>query len=634
MNKIVIYQVLVRLFHGQMDQQDTQAKRGAEKWYAIPNDNVSRADATNSKGNPEFPACLAGGERWPVPNGTIEQNGCGKMNNFTLSILKQLRSAGFTHIWYTGLLAHATQTDYSKYGIRRDHRAMVKGRAGSPYAVKDYYDIDPDLASRPDKRREEFMQLVERTHKAGLKVVMDFVPNHVARKYGASGNDCLKTNNKHKQKEKSSALIDNWRPVGVRELGQDDNPSQAFSQSNNYYYIPGQRLQCQFDMQGVETTPYVEYPAKATGNDCFNARPSRNDWYETVKLNYGVDYVGGGRKYFDPIPNTWTKMLDILLFWADKGVDAFRCDMAEMVPVEFWDWALRQVKEKHPNVEFIGEVYNPSLYREYINHGRFDYLYDKVGLYDTLRSVIRMEQSAYQISWCWQSVDDIRPHMLYFLENHDEQRVASDFFAGEGKKGIPAMAVIMLMGINPAMVYFGQMLGEKGMDEEGFSGRDGRTTIFDYWSVPSMRGLLEKGRIKLVHASKEQRLLLDNYLALIRLATTEDVFASSNFFDLMYANMDNPQLDKNRVYAFLRFNNEERALVVCNFSDNADEVAVNIPAHAVDYMKMEESTYRVEPLLGDTPKSASALSPVDGGRITVGVSPWGVTIVKILNPKH
>lgn len=580
MSKILIYQVMVRLFDGRMKEP---------------------------------------GENWPVRNGTIGQNGCGKMNNFTISILKQLRGVGFTHIWYTGLLSHATQTDYSKYGIRRDHSAMVKGNAGSPYAVKDYYDIDPDLASRPDRRQDEFLQLVERTHKAGLKMVMDFVPNHVARQAGLAS---------------ISEPNYNWRPKDVKALGQDDNPQQAFSPQNNFYYIPGQRLQCQFDMQGSEAGPYVEYPAKATGNDCFNARPTRNDWYETVKLNYGVDYVGGGRKYFNPVPSTWIKMRDILLFWASKGVDAFRCDMAEMVPVEFWDWAVRQVKEEYPQVEFIGEVYNPSLYREYIRHGRFDYLYDKVGLYDTLRSVIRMEQSAYQITGCWQSVDDIRPHMLYFLENHDEQRVASDFFAGSGKKGVPAMGVIMLMGCNPAMVYFCQMLGERGMDEEGFSGRDGRTTIFDYWSVPMMRGLLKKGRLALVHSNTEQRSLVDSYLGLMKLATTEAAFAGNGFFDLMYANMDNPQLDKHRVYTFLRVNGQERALMVCNFSDNEGETVVNIPAHAMDYMKMSDGKYRVESLLGDMIKYWVNLSAVSGGELRVKIAAWSVSVVKILGPKR
>lgn len=603
MSKIVVYQVLVRLFDGRMK---------------------------------------TAGEDWPVLNGTIEQNGCGKMNNFTISILKQLRSVGFTHIWYTGLLSHATQTDYSEYGIPRDHSAMVKGKAGSPYAIKDYYDIDPDLASQPDKRREEFLQLVERTHKAGLKMVMDFVPNHVARQQAGSAANISSPGERgdipspavSDRGDMPSPAVSNWRPKDVRALGQDDNPQQAFSPQNNFYYIPGQRLQCQFDMQGSEAEPYIEYPAKATGNDCFNARPTRNDWYETIKLNYGVDYVGGGRKYFNPVPNTWIKMRDILLFWAGKGVDAFRCDMAEMVPVEFWDWAIRQVKEEYPDVEFIGEVYNPSLYREYIRHGRFDYLYDKVGLYDTLRSVIRMERSAYQITSCWQSVDDIRSHMLYFLENHDEQRIASDFFASEGKKGVPAMGVIMLMGNNPAMIYFCQMLGEKGMDEEGFSGRDGRTTIFDYWSVPTMRGLIKKGRLALVHSNTEQRSLVNSYLGLMKLATTDNAFAGSGFFDLMYVNMDNPRLDKNRIYTFLRFNGDERALVVCNFSDNVGEIVVNIPAHAMEYMKMADGVYRVEPLMGDTTKYKINLSANEDGQMRVNISPWGVSVLKILGPKR
>lgn len=602
MGKIIIYQVLVRLFHS----------RNTE----------------------------------PVYNGTIEQNGCGKMANFTLSVLNKLRSIGYTHIWYTGLLRHATCTDYSRWGLTHDHSAIVKGRAGSPYAVRDYYDIDPDLAVHPNKRHKEFMDLVERTHKAGLKIVMDFVPNHVARQYGSA-----ETSAPHRAGDEVSAPSqpqEHWQPKDVKALGQDDNPQQAFSPSNNFYYIPGQRLQCQFDMQGSEAEPYVEMPAKATGNDCFNAMPTRNDWYETVKLNYGVDYVGGGRKYFspvqtpfskskicrgDPVPDTWGKMLDILKFWAGKGVDAFRCDMAEMVPVEFWDWAIGRLKEAYPDVQMIGEVYNPDMYRDYIRHGRFDYLYDKVGLYDKLRAVIRMESPAYEITSCWQSVDDIRPHMLYFLENHDEQRVASDFFASDARKGIPAMGVILLLGTNPSMIYFAQMLGERGMDQEGFSGLDGRTTIFDYWSVKALHGLLKRGRLTLNSSRKEQRALILSYQSLISLAAKEDVFLRGRFFDLMYANMDNPALDKFRVYTFLRFTELERALVVCNFSDYEGIITVNIPAHAVEFMKMKEGDYQVEPAYSVALPVTYHLSPTRGGSIDVDVKSWGVSVIKLLNPK-
>ena len=537
----------------------------------------------------------------PVPNGSRERNGCGLMRDFTMLALRKIKALGVSHIWFTGLLEHATQTDYSDCGIERDHSAMVKGRAGSPYAVKDYYDIDPDLAANPRRRMAEFEALVDRTHRAGLKMVMDFVPNHVARHY-----------------------VSDARPEGVRDFGQDDNSAQAFCPQNNFYYIPGQRLACRFDMTGVEKEPYCEMPAKATGNDCFSAQPGRDDWYETVKLNYGIDYCGGGIRHFNPVPDTWHKMLHILLYWAGKGVDAFRCDMAEMVPVEFWSWAIGQVKEKHPGVMFIAEVYNPSLYREYIYRAGFDILYDKVGLYDCLRGVVRMERSASDITQCWQQVDDIRSHMLYFLENHDEQRLASDFFAGSGQKGIAALAVAALMGGNPMMLYFGQELGERGMEREGFSGMDGRTTIFDYWRVPSVQEWFGGGKCCSRHINAEAARLREQYRKILALANAEP-FVSGKFYDLMYVNTDNPHLDHQRVFAFMRAAGDERYLVVCNFSDRAGDVGVNIPQHALDFLGIDEGSHTARDVLSGR-RFTLALSARRQAVVRVGA--WSAAVTK------
>ena len=533
----------------------------------------------------------------PVFNGSKERNGCGRMNDLTMLALRKIKAMGVTHIWPTGLLEHSTQTDYSAYGIPRDHSAMVKGRAGSPYAVKDYYSIDPDLASRPDKRMAEFEALLARVHKAEMKLVMDFVPNHVSRQY-------------------------------CGDLGKKDNCLQAFSPQNNFYYIPGERLTCRFDMTGTESEPYFEMPAKATGNDCFSAQPDRNDWYETVKLNYGVDYCAGGVKHFNPVPDTWHKMLDILLFWAGKGVDAFRCDMAEMVPVEFWDWALRRVKEAYPDVLFIGEVYNPALYREFIYRGRFDLLYDKVGLYDCLRGVVRGERGASEITVQWQRVDDIRNHMLYFLENHDEQRLASDFFAGDGRKGVPALAAAALMGGNPFMLYFGQEFGERGMEREGFSGVDGRTSIFDYWRVPTVQQWWAGGKCCSKHIDPEVRNLYQQYKKILQLSANEDVFTSGKFYDLMYVNHDNPYMDANRVYAFVRSNDTESCLVVCNFSDRIGEVRVNIPQHAFDFLSLPQGELAARDLL--TGKHCKlTLSAREPAMVRVGA--WSAAIISITN---
>ena len=501
----------------------------------------------------------------PVMNGSLAEKGVGKFSAFTPLALSKIKELGVTHVWYTGVIEHATKTDYTMFGIRKDHSAVVKGKAGSPYAIKDYYDIDPDLADNIQNRMSEFEDLVKRTHEAGMKVIIDFVPNHVARQYFSDA-----------------------REPFVEDLGQTDNVSKAFDVNNNFYYLPGQTLTLRFDPQREEDFAYSEFPAKVTGNNHFDAYPSQNDWYETVKLNYGVDYMHGGACHFNTIPNTWEKMLEILLFWADKGVDGFRCDMAEMVPVEFWNWVIPQVK-KVRDVIFIAEVYNPDEYRNYIYTGHFDYLYDKVGLYDTVRAVMCGQAPASNISHCWQSLEGIQKNMLNFLENHDEQRVASDFFAGDARPGIPGMIVSAAMNTNPVMIYSGQELGERGMDAEGFSGRDGRTTIFDYWSVESLRNWNNNGLFDGAKLTPAERSLREMYAKLLNVVRSEPVIVEGAFYDLMYANSGNPYFNPNRQYAFLRKWKNEVLLVVVNF-DRADQcVWVNIPVEAFKALDFEDN---------------------------------------------
>ena len=505
-----------------------------------------------------------------VPNGTLRVNGTGKMSDFDAERLRRIHDMGFTHVWYTGVIRHATATDYSKHGIPRQHPSVVKGVAGSPYAITDYYDIDPDLADDIDRRMDEFQLLVDRTHQAGMKVVIDFVPNHVAREYHSI-----------------------MKPDGVRDLGEDDDTGKHFSPTNNFYYCPGQPFVSPVQPKEGEE-PYVENPAKSTGNDRFDNCPGRNDWYETVKLNYGIDYCdAGGRSYhFDPVPNTWVKMTDILLYWASKDIDGFRCDMAEMVPPAFWAYATRIVKERYPRIVFIGEVYDTNQYRTYIQSG-FDYLYDKVGMYDCLRDIICDRRPASSITYYWQHVDDIRQHMLYFLENHDEQRIASDFFCGSGAKAIPAVIVAALMGNNPFMVYAGQEFGERGMDAEGFSGRDGRTTIFDYWCVDTIR----RGYFDRRHLTQDEMHLQLKYQQILHIANREAAVREGEFFDLMYVNPQTWKFNPRHEYAFLRKFEDEVLLVVANFGPDRVNTSVNIPAHAFDFLGLPEKEVRAIDLL-------------------------------------
>ena len=533
-------------------------------------------------------------------NGTLTDNGCGKLNAFTPAVLRRIKELGATHVWYTGVIRHATTTDYTRYGIPRQHPAVVKGNAGSPYAITDYYDIDPDLATNVDKRMNEFESLVKRTHKAGLKMIIDFVPNHVARQY------------------KSTA-----KPKGIADFGENDNTGMQFSPQNNFYYCPEQSFAADIDLYHGEELPYEEFPAKATGNDCFGNRPGRNDWYETVKLNYGVDYcdAGGVSTHFSPTPDTWKKMLDILLFWAGKGVDAFRCDMAEMVPSAFWRWVTTEVRKKHHNVKFIGEVYNPGRYREYINAG-FDYLYDKVGMYDSLRDVVCGHRSATDITRQWQTNDDIADHMLYFLENHDEQRIASDFFAGDARKGIPALMTSALMRTNPFMLYAGQEYGERGMDEEGFSGRDGRTTIFDYWSVDSLiHGYSSRRQL-----TKEEKSIEATYKKVLNIATSEKAVTEGKFFDLMYVNPTSADFNADRQYVFLRSNEDDLMIVLANFSDESSDCKVNIPQHAFNYLNLKKGIMEGTDLLNGE-KITITLSDTDP--LNLSVEAWSGRVIKI-----
>lgn len=542
----------------------------------------------------------------PVPDGTIEQNGSGKLNLITSTVLKQIRELGATHVWYTGVIEHAHTPDYTKYGIPRHNSHVIKGKAGSPYAITDYYDIDPDLAVEVDRRIDEFEKLIARTHRAGLKVIIDFVPNHVAREYAS---DHL--------------------PAGVEDLGHGDNREMFFSPANNFYYITRQ----QFAPIGVDLgygkDAYVEFPAKASGDDCFTAFPGKNNWYDTIKLNYGYDY-GDHSRHYDPTPPTWLKMLNILRYWAAKSVDGFRCDMAHMVPVDFWRWAIPQVREVNPDIIFIAEIYDVGLYRKFIYTAGFDYLYDKVNLYDSLRAIETANHSAATLTSCWQTVDGIAPHMLNFLENHDEQRFASIQYAGDAARVIPSLVVSAMISTGPFMIYAGQELGEPAADAEGYSGHDGRTTIFDYWSIPTLRRWLNHGRCDGQLSDKEQW-LRSMYRRILTLCNTERAIREGKFFDLMYVNYENPRLNPHRHFAFLRADGDELLVITVNFSDEEANVEINIPAHAFDYLDLRRGNVVATELLTgqESVKTISDTTPFATHIPSHGAVIWKIRTTKI-----
>jgi len=536
-----------------------------------------------------------------ITYGTIEQNGSGKFNDINLKALDGIKELGVTHVWYTGVIAHASMTDYSAFGIKADDADVVKGRAGSPYAIRDYYDVDPDLAVDVKTRMKEFEALITRTHKKGMKVIIDFVPNHVARNYHSR-----------------------MKPKGVEDFGVKDDMTKGFSPVNDYYYIPGEhfvvpgQIVKNDPLKELKDLKFAEMPAKATGNNVFSKAPAENDWYETVKLNYGVDYVNGEKKYFDPKPPVWLKMRDILLYWGAKGVDGFRCDMAEMVPVEFWEWVVPEVKAKYPSLIFIGEAYNSAVYSTYLNKGHFDYLYDKVGLYDGLKRLIRNEPNAdvKEIARVWQQeTAGFGDRMLRFLENHDEERIASNGFAGDPLLALPAMVVSATLSGGPVMLYFGQEVGEPAKGIEGFGGDDNRTSIFDYWGVPEHQKWMNNGAFDGGLLTKEQKDLRTYYQKLMQIVSASDAIKNGQIYEMpVSGNMNN------RMYGYIRYTEKQRLLIIVNFDRTQTlETSVNLPE---EILKIKASV-RVTELLTDR-----KLNIPPGISIPVKVAPVSAQIIE------
>lgn len=494
----------------------------------------------------------------PTINGTIEENGSGKFNFFTNEVLQSIKSLGVTHLWFTGIIRHATTTNYPN--IPTNNPSIVKGKAGSPYAITDYYDVSPDLAVNPENRFEEFEELVRRTHSNGFKFIIDFVPNHLSREYKS-----IK------------------KPSHCQDFGESDNLNRPFDPQNNFYYLPNEKLILPFP------SDYHEFPAKASGNDIFHAFPSQNDWYETVKLNYGIDFGDNRKKHFSPTPKTWIMMRNVLFYWAQKGIDGFRCDMAEMVPVEFWEWAIPQVKEINPDLLFIAEIYNPQLYSAYLDQGKFDYLYDKVGLYDQLRAIIEQKNPAARLSNTWKSLNDMDNRMLRFLENHDEQRIASKNFAQYPPRALPAFFVVSCMHQNPFLVYFGQEFGEEAKGVSGFSGNDGRTTLFDYWNVPTIQKWMGNKKPNVENLSIDSQILYANYQEIIKFSLTNKAISEGAFYDLMWVNKDNKLFNPISVFAFIRTLGKDNFLCLANFSKDKQTLTIQISEHAFEFCAIKNA---------------------------------------------
>ena len=565
------------------------------------------------------------------PWGTIAENGVGKFNDFTDKALTEIKNLGVTHIWYTGVPHHALVNDYTKYGISNDDPEVVKGRAGSPYAVKDYYSVNPDLAVDPSKRMEEFESLIARSHKNGLKVIIDIVPNHIARKYVGLNN-----------------------PKGVRDFGADDNTNVEYDRNNNFYYIPGQPFQVPtsdaYKPLNGEAHPLIdgkfdENPAKWTGNGSRLAKPDINDWYETVKVNYGVRPDGtkdfpelpkgfdkkSYKEHFEfwknkDVPSSWIKFRDIALFWTAKGVDGFRYDMAEMVPYEFWSYMNSAIKMKNTDAFLMAEVYNPNEYRNYIYLGKMDYLYDKVATYDKLKEVVQGKSSADDLTNIQNSMADIESHMLHFLDNHDEQRLASPEFAVSGECGKPLMVVSATIGSAPTMLYFGQEVGEAGNENGGF-GTHSRTSIFDYVGVPNHQKWMNGGKFDGGLLSDKEKELRDFYKRLLNFTLNSDGLMEQ-FEEIQTINRKETANYDESKYAFVRWSAKEKLIIAVNFSKDKDaDINLIIPAAIISKWKLKDGIYKVtDQLYG----GSNQLQVVKGiGTIKVNLPSSGSYIYKL-----
>ena len=555
-------------------------------------------------------------------NGTLAENGCGKFNDINDAALKSLKTMGFTHVWLTGVLEQASGTAYPNRPA--DAPDILKGIAGSPYAIKDYFDVCPDYAVDPDKRLEEFKSLLGRCRALGLKVIIDFVPNHVARSYDSD------------VKPDSS-------------FGKGDNHDAFFDRDNHFYYLrptdagggPPLKLPTAH-LPGCDGTfaPETTF-GRVTGNNVISWAPSINDWYETVKLNYGHDFTTGRATSALPgpdappneVPKTWRTMDEIIAYWQAMGVNGFRADMAHMIPMEFWRWSVKRARSRQADVFFSAEAYDNDpakltdghVLDELLNAG-FDAVYDDPS-YDVLEGIYDSGKWANDLDPL--TFTGGRFHQsLRYAENHDEVRIASPKeWGGLGMEvGKPVSAVLFAMGRGAVMLYSGQEVGEPAAGTEGFGGDDARTTIFDYWSMPEFTKWTNGGKYDGGRLSDEQKSLRDWYGKLIR-ATQSSAFTAGEFYGLNHANLENPDFGRvgeetasgHWLYAFLRHDRKsgQSFLIVANFhgSETLQNVRVRIPENACEFMsRQSDATWKFADHLDSAWSSSVAREtlPMDG----------------------
>lgn len=532
-----------------------------------------------------------GGVAW----GTKEQNGCGTYNGISDAALEQIARMGVTHVWLTGVLRHATQTAYP--GLPADPDCVVKGRAGSPYAVTDYFDVDPDLAEVVENRLGEFAALLQRCRRWGMIPIIDFVPNHVSRNYQSR-----------------------VRPES--NLGKDDQTACFFARDNAFYYLEPHQPGLGMMLPEGEFLP-ERGQGRVTGNNVASWNPGVYDWYETVKLNYGTDYRHGSHATATlpgllapayAIPRTWRFMNEVLAYWQEMGVGGFRCDMAHMVPLPFWRWIIAHARLRDRSVFFMAEGYDDHLklidgpVSPALLSAGFQAVYDGAA-YESLRKVYEGGAWANDLDRLNQGESPMFAGGVRYVENHDEPRLASPlYWGGVGRAVSPAVLVAQYASTcGPVLVYNGQETGEAAEGPGGYGGDNGRTSIFDYTHLPSLQRWMNGGACDGALLTPEEKKLREFTTHLLTLLQ-HPALAHGAFYGLNWANRETPgygrhageSVSGHSLYAFLRHCRQTKStlLVVCNFSPvEMVETHIHLPRHAAEWAGKKVIQHRFVPLL-------------------------------------
>ncbi len=544
------------------------------------------------------------------PFGTREENGCGTFNAITDAALEQIARMGVTHLWLTGVLRHATQSEHP--GLPADPACVVKGKAGSPYAVTDYFDVDPDLAENEEKRLEEFAALLARCRRWGMVPMIDFVPNHVSRHY--------------------RSVV---RPES--SFGAQDDTGCFFARDNSFYYLEPHHSDARMLLPEGEYEP-ERGQGRVTGNNVASWTPGVYDWYETVKLNYGTDYRHGSHataalpSLLAPeyaLPRTWQLMNEVLAWWQDMGVGGFRCDMAHMVPLPFWRWIIAHARLRDRSAFFMAEGYDDHLklidgpVHEALLSAGFDGVYDGVA-YESLRKLYEGGAWANDLDRLHAESSPLFRGGVRYVENHDEPRVAApQYWGGVGRDAIRAILVAQYCtACGPVLVYNGQETGERADGPGGYGGDNGRTSIFDYTRLPTLQHWTNGGAYDgalLTPDERELRCFTEHLLTLLQ----HPALAKGGFYGLNWANRETPGYGRragdavsgHSLYAFLRHFRKTKStlLVVCNFSPtDTVETRVHLPLNALEWAAKKAENYRFVPLLDTT----TPMVEVSAGELT------------------